>query len=43
MGYSLSALGGAAWTEQGISWYNKDAASQLNVKDRIYHYLAIGK
>lgn len=43
MGYSLNALGGAAWTEQGVSWYNKDAASQLNVKDRTYHYLAIGK
>ena len=43
MGYSLNALGGAAWTEQGVSWYNKDAASQLNVKDRTYHYLSIGK
>lgn len=43
MGYSLNALDGAAWTEQGVSWYNKDTASQLNVKDRTYHYLAIGK
>ncbi|MBO5728184.1 MAG: hypothetical protein J6Q14_07760 [Oscillospiraceae bacterium] len=32
-----------SWTNNSISWYNKhNAFSQLNTKDKEYHYLAIG-
>ncbi len=41
--YSYNETGRVAWSENGVTWYNKAADSQLNNADRIYYYIAIGE